>query len=170
MSQENVEIVRRGYEAFNRGDIDGVVGLLAPAFEYVASGLVPGVGGRGAGGLRGFADTSWAEFNDPRMEVHELIDAAVRCEENGVPFDPSARGACCHSSPKALVRHPGLSTHGARRKTRVGPDVDWGWPRIGAAWAGVVSAPRSNYSNTQKGAPCFGLERVKQSHSQRRGG
>jgi hypothetical protein len=118
MSQENVEIVRRGYEAFNRGDIDGVVGLLAPAFEYVAS----------------------------------------------------ARGACCHSSPKALVRHPGLSTHGARRKTRVGPDVDWGWPRIGAAWAGVVSAPRSNYSNTQKGAPCFGLERVKQSHSQGRGG
>jgi uncharacterized protein len=60
--QENVEIVRRGYEAFNRGDIDGVVGLLAPDFEYVASGLVPGVGGvyRGAEGLRGFAETFWA--------------------------------------------------------------------------------------------------------------
>jgi ketosteroid isomerase-like protein len=40
MSKENIEIVRRGYEAFNRGDIDGVVGLLAPDFEYVASGLV----------------------------------------------------------------------------------------------------------------------------------
>jgi ketosteroid isomerase-like protein len=55
MSQEHVEIVRRGYEAVNRGDIDGVAGLLAPHFEYVASGLVPGVGGvyRGAEGLRG---------------------------------------------------------------------------------------------------------------------
>ena len=77
MSQENVELVRRGYEAFNRGDIDGVVGLIAPDFEYVASGLVPGVGGvyRGAEGLRRFAETFWAEFDDPRIEVHELIDA-----------------------------------------------------------------------------------------------
>jgi uncharacterized protein len=77
MSQENVEIVRRGYEAFNRGDIDGVVGLLAPDFEYVASGLVPGVGGvyRGADGLKGFAETFWAEFDDPRIEIHDLIDA-----------------------------------------------------------------------------------------------
>ena len=80
MSQENVEIVRRGYEAFNRGDIDGVVELLAPGFEYVASGLVPGVGGvyRGSEGLRGFVETFWAEFDDPRIEVHELIDAGER--------------------------------------------------------------------------------------------
>ena len=77
MSQENVEIVRRGYEAFNRGDIDGVIGLLAPDFEYVASGLVPGVGGayRGADGLRQFAETFWNEFDDPRIEIHELLDA-----------------------------------------------------------------------------------------------
>ena len=77
MSQDNVEIVRRGYEAFNRGDIDGVVGFLAPDFEYLASGLVPGVGGvyRGAEGLRGFMETFWAEFDDPRVEIHELIDA-----------------------------------------------------------------------------------------------
>jgi hypothetical protein len=26
MSQENVEIVRRGYKAFNRGDLEAVVG------------------------------------------------------------------------------------------------------------------------------------------------
>ena len=80
MSQENVEIVRRGYEAFNRGDIDGVVGFLAPDFEYVASGLVPGVGGvyRGAEGLRRFVETFWREFDDPRIEVHELVDAGDR--------------------------------------------------------------------------------------------
>ena len=28
MSQENVEVVQRRYEAVNRGDIDGVAGLL----------------------------------------------------------------------------------------------------------------------------------------------
>jgi uncharacterized protein len=80
MSRENVEIVRRGYESFNRGDIDGVVGFLAPDFEYVASGLVPGVGGtyRGAEGLRRFAEAFWSEFDDPLIEVHELIDAGDR--------------------------------------------------------------------------------------------
>jgi ketosteroid isomerase-like protein len=30
MSGENVELVRRAYEAFNRSDIDGVVADLAP--------------------------------------------------------------------------------------------------------------------------------------------
>jgi uncharacterized protein len=76
MSQENVATVRRGYGAFNRGDIDGVVGLLAPDFEYVASGRVPGVGGvyRGAEGFRRFAEAFWSEFDDPRIEVHELIE------------------------------------------------------------------------------------------------
>ena len=76
MSRENVEIVRHGYEAFNRGDIDGVVGLLAQDFEYVASGQVPGVGGvyRGADGLRRFAEAFWSEFDDPRIEVHEVIE------------------------------------------------------------------------------------------------
>jgi ketosteroid isomerase-like protein len=36
MSQENVEIVRRGYEALNRGGIDGAVGLLAPGVRWDA--------------------------------------------------------------------------------------------------------------------------------------
>jgi ketosteroid isomerase-like protein len=99
MSQENVEIVRRGYEAFNRGDIDGVVGLLAPDFEYVASGLVPGVGGRGAGGLRGFADTSWAELNDPRS----------RSMNSSTP-QFAAKKTVCRSTPRlgapAATRRP----------------------------------------------------------------
>jgi ketosteroid isomerase-like protein len=30
MSEENVEVVRRGYEAFNRGDLDGMVADFAP--------------------------------------------------------------------------------------------------------------------------------------------
>ncbi len=30
---ENVELVRRGYEAFNRGDVDAVLELFDPAVE-----------------------------------------------------------------------------------------------------------------------------------------
>jgi ketosteroid isomerase-like protein len=38
MSEENVEIVRRGYEAFSRGDLEGMVADFAPTFEYASMG------------------------------------------------------------------------------------------------------------------------------------
>ena len=44
MSQENVEVVRRAYEALNRGDLDGMVADFAPEFEFVPTGAVPGAG------------------------------------------------------------------------------------------------------------------------------
>jgi ketosteroid isomerase-like protein len=34
MSQENVERIRRGYEAFARGDVDGVLELLHPDVDW----------------------------------------------------------------------------------------------------------------------------------------
>jgi ketosteroid isomerase-like protein len=34
MPTENIEIVRRGYEAWNRGDLRGVLELVAPDFEW----------------------------------------------------------------------------------------------------------------------------------------
>ena len=43
MSQENVELVRRGYEANNRGDPEGMVADFAPTFEYVSTGAIPGM-------------------------------------------------------------------------------------------------------------------------------
>jgi uncharacterized protein len=76
MSEENVEVVRRGYEAFNRGDLDAMVADFALTFEYLASGAVPGTGGvyRGSEGLKEFM--GWfAEFSDARAEINELIDA-----------------------------------------------------------------------------------------------
>ena len=49
MSQENVEMARRAYEAFNRGDLDGMVADFAPEFEYVPAEMVPGFGGEPTG-------------------------------------------------------------------------------------------------------------------------
>ena len=42
MSQENVEIVRAALDAFNAGDVEGSVANLAPEFEYVPTGSIPG--------------------------------------------------------------------------------------------------------------------------------
>ena len=81
MSRENVELVRSGVEAFNRGDMDTLRAIAAPDFEYVASGVVPGTEGvyRGVADFEArFFEPWWSEFDDPRYEVHEMIDAGDR--------------------------------------------------------------------------------------------
>ena len=56
-----MELVRRGFEAFNRGDFEGVAAEFAPDFEYVASGAIPGVGGvyRGPEEYTRFQEAFW---------------------------------------------------------------------------------------------------------------
>jgi ketosteroid isomerase-like protein len=77
MSQENVEVARRAYEAFNRGDLQAMVADLAPNFEYATTGAIPGMTGvyRGGEGILGFLEWIWSEFERPSMKVHELVDA-----------------------------------------------------------------------------------------------
>ena len=77
MSEENLQMVRRSYEAFNRGDLDGMVADLAPEFEYVTTGAVPGTGDmyRGPDGMKRFTEALWGEFDDANVEVNELIEA-----------------------------------------------------------------------------------------------
>ena len=79
MSQENVEIVRRGYEQFAAGDIEGVATLFAEEAELADTGGL-GIAGTAAGtryGPEGFirasADTQEA-FDDYRVEPQEFID------------------------------------------------------------------------------------------------
>jgi ketosteroid isomerase-like protein len=77
MSQENVEIVRLAYEAFNRGDIEGMVANAAPDFEYVSAGTIGGIGVySGSEGYRRFLEEFWGRFDDARVEINEIIEAA----------------------------------------------------------------------------------------------
>ena len=80
MSQENVEVVRRAFEAFNRDVPDDWATELAPEFEYEATGAVVGVRGvyRGAEGFRQFLESFWEEFDEPRVEIRELVEAGDR--------------------------------------------------------------------------------------------
>ena len=49
MSQENVDLVRGGYDEFNSGNIDGVIGRLHPEVEWIE----PGGGKAPSGTFRG---------------------------------------------------------------------------------------------------------------------
>jgi uncharacterized protein len=70
-------LARRAYEAFNRGDLDGMVANFAPTFEYVPTGAIPGAGDmyRGPEGWKEFVRWFMGEFENARVEVHELTEA-----------------------------------------------------------------------------------------------
>ena len=83
MSEENVEVVRRIFEAFSRGDLEGGIELAdtPPEFEFVPSGaLIPDLASvqRGPEAFRRVVETFFAEFDDPRIDLKELIRVARR--------------------------------------------------------------------------------------------
>ena len=98
MSEDNVDLARRAYEAFNRGDVETVLTLVDENVE-IASRLAPlGEGSyHGHEGVRRWFQNLWDTFPDWRSELVELRDAGditvgtVRIRghgrESGAPLD-----------------------------------------------------------------------------------
>jgi taurine dehydrogenase small subunit len=80
MSQENFEMVRRAFDAYNRGDLDAVVTDFASDCEYVSSGALPGGRGvyQGPEGYKRFIGWIKDEFEDAHVDVNDLTDAGDR--------------------------------------------------------------------------------------------
>jgi uncharacterized protein len=76
VSRENVELVRRGWEAFEEGDLSGVIALLSPEMVTSVAPPIPVAGTYR--GPEGFLQVTidWAEgFDDLVMTGEEFIDA-----------------------------------------------------------------------------------------------
>jgi ketosteroid isomerase-like protein len=75
MSQENMEVVGKLYEAFARGEIDSILAQVDPEIEFDLSDRLPDEGiHRGREAYRQFLKRTfelWAGF---RVEVEELLD------------------------------------------------------------------------------------------------
>ena len=78
MSQENVEIVRRSFEAFNTRDVDALVSLSAEDCEWVPlRAQLEGMVYRGHEGVRQFVsdmDEDWESFRIDPLEFHARRD------------------------------------------------------------------------------------------------
>jgi ketosteroid isomerase-like protein len=76
MSQENVERIRAGYAAFNRGDFDAVVEHWGEAAEFVAPEAMPEQSSfRGRSGYRQFLASMFDVFDVFRSEPERIVEA-----------------------------------------------------------------------------------------------
>src|SRR5437867_4214644 len=72
MSQENMEIVRAAFEAWNRGDLERVQKYLSPEWEWHPARLFPGTDAvyRGKEGYTRF----WKTFREPWESIHVEVE------------------------------------------------------------------------------------------------
>jgi ketosteroid isomerase-like protein len=100
MSQENVEIVRRGWEAWRMGDLDALVALYDPGVEWDTThyeGWPEDGVYRGRAGVRRFLEQWLASWERYETGVDEIIDAGgdcvvVLCWQQGVGPGSDAPG------------------------------------------------------------------------------
>jgi uncharacterized protein len=79
MSQENIEIVRRAYEAANRGDFERVSPDLHPEIEFHTYAQSPEAGlYRGKEAVQRYNQGLFEQFETTRFEIEELVDAGDR--------------------------------------------------------------------------------------------
>jgi uncharacterized protein len=133
MSQANVEIVRRSFDAFIRGDFDGAMREFHPDIAYDLTRISPDgelyEGHEGVRtGMRRWLG-AWAEYT---MEVDEYVDAgdsvvilfreSGRGKGSGVRTEQSVAGVWALRDGKAVRVTPFLDRSEARRAAGLEPD------------------------------------------------
>src|SRR4051794_5567841 len=79
MSQENMEIVRRLYEAGDRGDFASAASYLHPEIEFHTYAQSPEAGiYRGKEAVRKYNESLFEQFESTRFEIEDLVDAGDR--------------------------------------------------------------------------------------------
>jgi uncharacterized protein len=114
VSQENVETIRKGLDAYNRRDVDAIMGICAPDVEFVPlRAVLEGVAYQGEDGLRRFLDDVSEEWSELRIDPEEFreVGACVvvlgrfkaRGRASGVEVDSPTAWVCKMRAGK-LVR------------------------------------------------------------------
>jgi uncharacterized protein len=78
MSQENIEIARRGYEAYNREGPYAILDYLDPEIEWGTPEQGPEGTYHGHDGVKRFLDEFFEVFDEAEIDPEEFIDAGER--------------------------------------------------------------------------------------------
>ena len=105
MSAKDVETIRKGISALNRGDVDGIAAMLDPDVELIPlRAVLDGTVYRGHDGMRRWLEDmseDWTQFELGLEEVRELgsgrvlVQATMRLQgKSGVALDSAAAWLC----------------------------------------------------------------------------
>ena len=79
MSQENVDLICRAYEAVARNDLDAAYACLHPEIEFHTYAESPAAGVyRGRDAVRKYNEDLFEQFESVRLEIAEIVDAGER--------------------------------------------------------------------------------------------
>ena len=94
MSQENVEVIRAGYAAWARCDLDTWLETLHPAVEFQTSGLFPDLAPiyRGHRGMRSFWESMLAPWESFRLDVERIVEGH-ECAAVAIHFRARGKGS-----------------------------------------------------------------------------
>ena len=125
MSRENVEVVRRAFDAWARRDVEAFLRFVDPAVE-LESAIIGGAEGttfRGHQGVREWVAESDAAFKELRVEREEFRDAGDRVLilghlytqgwESGVELDSPLAWLCTLRAGKVVRQQGYLDPHEA---------------------------------------------------------
>jgi ketosteroid isomerase-like protein len=104
LSEQNLELARRAYDAWNRGDVDAVLAVCHPEFEYHASGIFPGLDAtyRGHEGFRKFERDFRATWESLSIDIERLEDHGDQVAVLGT-FEAHGRDGMSVRRPAANV-------------------------------------------------------------------
>ena len=105
MSKENVEIVRKLFDAYSRGDLQGMLDHLAPEIEFRPSGTFMDMQRvyRGPDGWVEFDDTFRAAWESITISVERVEDLGKRCSSWVPSMGGGARAVSrSHASPRGF--------------------------------------------------------------------
>jgi ketosteroid isomerase-like protein len=103
MSQEDVQTIRQGYEAFNRGDIEWMIARLDPEIVWEEAAEVPGscsYGGIHA--VRAYLESFARQWEEIRFEPERILDAG---EQVVALVRMAARGRASGAQVDARLAH-----------------------------------------------------------------
>jgi ketosteroid isomerase-like protein len=75
MSEQTSDLIRRGYDAFNRGDVDAALAQMHPDVEWHVLDVFPDADVyHGHEGVRRFWELWTESFEDFRIEIEEIVE------------------------------------------------------------------------------------------------
>jgi ketosteroid isomerase-like protein len=120
MSEENLELTRLGYEAFNRGDIDGFLDICDLDIEWQDIAAIDTAAVKGRKAVRAFFETEpWEQIRRDPEEIIELGGEHVLVlshttglgKGSGIVVDARAADLCTFRAGDLCVGSPTRTRH-----------------------------------------------------------